>query len=151
VEVHASCAARAGAAVLLRGPPGAGKSDLTLRLVADGFTLVADDWCLLEPGADGLNVSPPPRLAGLIEVRGLGILRLPHLSAARLALVVDLVPAEAVERLPDPDLCADYPGPPLPLVRLAAFEVSAARKVALALSVALGEMRCEAGAFVPAD
>ena len=75
--------------MLLIGPPGAGKSDLLLRLLARGFDLVADDQVDIEDGV----ARPVPALAGLLEVRGLGIVRLPHVAAARLALVVELADA----------------------------------------------------------
>ena len=75
--VHATCVAlRAGRSwrgVLLRGPSGAGKSDLALRLVEGGGRLVADDQTALVPQGSGLVASPPGTLAGLLEVRGVGI------------------------------------------------------------------------------
>ena len=83
MQMHGSCAARAEAGVLLLGPPGSGKSDLVLRLLDRGFALVADDR--VESTTFG---SAPSALAGLLEVRGLGIVRLPYLSSCRLALVV---------------------------------------------------------------
>ena len=67
MQIHGSCAARDGAAVLLLGPSGSGKSDLALRLLDRGFLLVADDQVLIE---DGVARAPPP-LAGLLELRGL--------------------------------------------------------------------------------
>ncbi len=86
MQIHGSCACRAGEGVLLIGPPGAGKSDLVLRLLARGFDLVADDRVEI---ADGM-ARPVPALTGLLEVRGLGIVRLAYVAAARLALVVEL-------------------------------------------------------------
>ncbi|MGA9014408.1 MAG: phosphotransferase, partial [Acetobacteraceae bacterium] len=82
--------------MLLIGPPGVGKSDLLLRLLARGFDLVADDRVDIDEGI----ARPPPGLAGLLEVRGLGIVRLPHAAEARLALVVDL--GSPAMRLPAP-------------------------------------------------
>ncbi len=85
--VHASCAARLGLdgseAVLLVGPPGAGKSDLVLRLIHAGWGLVADDQVVVEDGV----ASAPAALAGVLEVRGLGLFRLPYVASARLRLV----------------------------------------------------------------
>ncbi len=72
--MHGSCVSRDGAGVLLLGPPGAGKSDLAMRLLARGFQLVADDQVAIQDGI----ARPAPALAGLLEVRGLGILRLAH-------------------------------------------------------------------------
>ncbi len=79
IRLHASCASRAGAGVLLLGAPGAGKSELVLRLLARGFVLVADDQVVIEAGA----ARPPPALAGLLEVRGLGIVRVAYEAPVR--------------------------------------------------------------------
>ena len=110
--VHATCvAARARGdwrAVLLRGPSGAGKSALALRLIDAGWRLVSDDQTLLHRVAErpaALLAAAPPRIAGLLEVRGMGVVSLPEIARAEVALVVDLVPAERIERLPEPDDC----------------------------------------------
>lgn len=124
--------------MLLIGPPGAGKSDLVLRLLARGFELVADDQTEVEDGV----ASPVPALAGLLEVRGLGIFRLPYLASARLALVVQL--GQAVPQMPMP---ARHEGFDLPLVTVDAQAVSAPERVGLALDCALGEISQVAGAF----
>ncbi len=84
MQMHGSCASRVGDGVLLIGSPGAGKSDLLLRLLARGFDLVADDRVEILAGI----ARAAPTLAGLLEVRGLGIFQMPHVEAARLALVV---------------------------------------------------------------
>jgi HPr kinase/phosphorylase len=148
MQIHGSCAARGGAGVLLVGPPGSGKSDLVLRLRTHGFELVADDRVDV---SDGI-ARPPPALAGLLEVRGLGIFRLPHLAETRLALVVDLAalspPApplgRSLARLPVPERHAALD---LPLVRIEAAAASAPERVALALDGALGRVSQVAGAF----
>ena len=75
VQVHATCIDVDGVGVLLRGPPGSGKSDLALRLISDGARLVADDRAELTVDSGQITVSPPSEIAGLIEVRGLGVLR----------------------------------------------------------------------------
>ena len=139
MQIHASCAARDAAAVLLTGPSGCGKSDLLLRLLDRGFVLVADDRVEVEDGM----ASPPPSLAGLLEVRGLGLLRLPYLSQARLALAVELGRPPA--RLPAP---ARHAVLDLPLIALDAFVSSAAQRVALALDCIEGRVAQVAGAFV---
>lgn len=145
MQVHASCAARDKAGVLLLGPPGSGKSDLVLRLLDRGWMLVADDRVDIEDGI----ARPPASLAGLLEVRGLGILRLPHLAEARLALAVEL--GGPGERLPEPgrllDLGRDIAG--LPVVCIDAAAASAPQRVALALDCALGRIISQAGAFAP--
>ena len=136
MRVHASCAARDRAGVLLIGPPGSGKSDLVLRLLRLGFELVADDQVDLIEGV----ASAPPALAGLLEVRGLGIVRLAAVDAVRVALVVELGPSV---RLPDP---AQRFG--LPLIRIDPREASAADRIALALRCVLNETELLVGAFV---
>ena len=138
MQLHATCVARDGHGVLLLGPPGSGKSDLALRLLERGFLLVADDRVEIDAGV----ARPPAALAGLIEVRGLGVLRVPHATSARLALAVDL--AEAADRLPEP---ARHPSLGIPLVRLDAGLASAPGRVALALDCALGLRIQVAGAF----
>ncbi len=138
--VHAtSVALKAGArwrGVLLRGPSGAGKSDLALRLIDDGARLIADDQTHLAKKGHALIASPPPALAGMIEVRGIGIVKLPRaqlLAAAPLALLVDLVRADAVERMPEPE-CEMVQDVELPRLVLAPFEVSTVAKLRLALA-----------------
>lgn len=142
MQIHGSCASKGGAGVLLVGPPGSGKSDLLLRLRSHGFELVADDRVVI---ADGI-ARPPPALAGLLEVRGLGIFRLPYLAETRLALVVGLAPvlSLAPPRLPMPERHAVLD---LPLVRIDAAAASAPERVALALEGALGRISQVAGAF----
>lgn len=133
VQIHASCVAIDGLALLLRGPSGAGKSDLALRLVDEGARLVADDRVDLMPdGRGGLVARCPQPIAGLLEVRGLGVLPVPAMDAAPVALIVDLGEGEA-ERLPDPgfDIIADVA---LPRIRLNPFHVSSPAKLRLAMA-----------------
>jgi HPr kinase/phosphorylase len=130
--VHGACVMIAGIGVLLRGSSGRGKSDLALRLIDEGATLVADDRVDLARDGDALVASAPAGLAGLLEARGVGLMRLPAVGSARLALVVDLVETVAVERLPDPD-SAVLSGVALPRIALAPFEASAPAKLRLAV------------------
>lgn len=104
--VHASAVLVGTRAVLIRGAAGAGKSRLALTLIEAGRTgplgfarLVGDDRVELAPADGRLLVRPAPALAGLIEVRGLGIRRLDHEGVAIVGLVVDLG-SPAAERLP---------------------------------------------------
>lgn len=130
--VHATCIAIDGAAALLCGPSGAGKSDLALRAILAGAVLVADDQVALEAAGGQVIAAAPPAIAGRLEVRGVGILALPHLRRAPLRLIVDLVAPEQVERLPAPRM-VELEGQSLPAFRLAAFEASAAAKLILAV------------------
>ncbi len=148
--VQGTCVEFGGMAVLLRGASGSGKSDLALRLIDSGARLVADDIVDLQV-ADGIvTVAPPPaappRLIGHMEVRGLGIMAVPTIAAARLGLLVDLVLPATVERLPPAERELVL-GVAVPKLRLAPFEASVVAKLRLALTaVAAGEVSC-AGAF----
>ena len=97
--LHASCVAVDDRAVLILGPSGSGKSSLALRLIACGATLVADDWTDLFLRDGRLMARCPDPLQGMIEARGLGILKASTLTEAEVALVVDLSKIES-ERLP---------------------------------------------------
>lgn len=144
--VHGGCAARAGWGVLLLGPPGAGKSDLLLRLLDVGWSLVADDQVEILTGAgDTLAASAPPALSGMLELRGVGVLRdVPVMPTAALRLVAHLVPREAVPRLPTPDRW-HYAGHDVPAFALDPFAASAPAKLGIALDVILGHRRLAAG------
>ena len=131
-RVYGTCVAIDGRAVLLRGPSGSGKSDLALRLIDTGGRLVADDQTVLVRAGCGLVAACPAAIAGRIEVRGLGLLRVEAIGQAPLVLVFDLARELEIERLPEPGSCA-YLGVSLPLFRLAPFEASAVAKVRIAM------------------
>ena len=147
MQFHASCAALAGPngddAVLLLGPSGAGKSDLLLRLVHAGWSLVADDRVIVQAIAACSIASAPASLAGIIEVRGLGLFAMPYLAAAPLRLVVRLGVQPA--RLPAPER---DPALNLPVVTIDAASPAAVERVTLALNAACGRIRQIAGAFI---
>lgn len=130
--VHASCVTFGLRGVLILGEPGSGKSSLALALIERGAMLVGDDYLHVEPAGNGVRARPVATLAGLIEVRGLGVLRLPWRRVCTLALQVRLSGA-VVERYPSTTL-ADIAGAPLPLVALQAHATGNARVVELALS-----------------
>jgi len=105
-SIHASCVLVGEQGVLIRGASGTGKSHLAFALIMAGRTgliphtaLVADDRVMLERRGEQLVAFTPPQLAGLIEVRGAGIRRLPYAAQAAIALVVDLG-AEDAARMP---------------------------------------------------
>jgi serine kinase of HPr protein (carbohydrate metabolism regulator) len=148
VLVHATAVAIDGRAVLLRGPSGAGKSDLALRLIDAGAKLVADDQSELRRCGAALSVRAPATIAGLFEVRGLGILRLDALAEATVGLIADLVTADRIDRLP-PRGAETILGIAVPLIEIAPFEASAAAKLRLALRV-LAARRPDDGSRFPA-
>lgn len=143
MHFHASCAAlqtqKGADALLILGPSGVGKSDLLLRLIDKGFVLVADDQVVVK---DGL-ACPPEALAGLIEVRGLGLFHLPFIAPVRLRLVVSLGEVLAT-RLPEPQLHSLLN---LPEITINPKAGSAVARVALALEAACGRITQHAGAF----
>ncbi len=120
----------------MRGPSGAGKSDLALRLIDRGARLVADDRVDLTVRRGRLMARAPSKLAGLIEVRGIGVVPMPRRRAAEIVLVADLVELKRVERMPGsdrgPDRCV-LAGVSLPRLKLAPFEATAPIKLRLAL------------------
>ncbi len=128
--VHATAVCLAGAGVLLRGPSGAGKSDLALRLIDRGARLISDDQTALERRGAAVMASAPPALHGLIEVRGVGLVRLAHVTCGPIAAIIDLVPEGAYDRVPDP-AWEPLLGVSFRRWALNAFEESAPLKVAL--------------------
>jgi len=98
---HATAIAIDGQGVLIEGPSGSGKSGLALQLIALGAELVADDLSPLTLRDGWPWLQAPPRLAGVIEARFVGLLRVPHRAAAPLRLLIDMAEAET-ERLPEP-------------------------------------------------
>lgn len=135
VFVHGTCVLIGPRAVLLRGPSGAGKSDLAFRLIngaGPSAMLVADDQVGLDVEDGRLVASPPAALAGLLELRGLGLLPLPFASRAEIVLAIDLVSREAVPRFPEPRFVT-IESIELPLLALHAFDLTAADRVRLAL------------------
>lgn len=144
--IHATAICADGRAVLLLGPSGSGKSDLALRCIAlpvtdihpHPFRLIADDRVELNQNAGRVRatfpVSAPRNLIGHIEVRGVGIVPVPHVPSGIVALIVELSPPSSIERHPDPWPEQTLLGQPIPCLRLPAFEASTPHKVALALA-----------------
>ena len=128
---HASTVAADGRAVLITGPSGSGKSDLALRLIDRGFTLVSDDQTIVRRDGSRLIASAPPNIAGKLEIRGVGIVEMDTVKDVPVALVVQLT--SEIERLPDERRERPVLGIKLPLVSVDALTASAASKVALAL------------------
>ena len=130
-HVHASTVAIDGRAVLITGPSGSGKSDLALRLIDRGFILVGDDQTIVRRDGERLVASAPARIAGKLEVRGIGIVEMESVSDVSVALIVEL--ASEIERLPEDNRTSAILGVSLPLVSIDAQAASAPAKVALAL------------------
>ncbi|MEO6581183.1 MAG: aldolase [Sphingomicrobium sp.] len=129
--VHASTVAKDGRAVLITGPSGSGKSDLALRLLDRGFTLVSDDQTLVRREDDRLIASAPATIAGKLEIRGIGIVEMDHAGDMPVALLVDLT--SDIQRMPDDSRERPILGVALPLISIDAMAASAPSKVAVAL------------------
>jgi len=100
INLHASAVAIDGRGCLITGASGSGKSTLAIELIGLGADLVADDRTDIERRGEFLQMSPPAPIAGLIEARGAGLIRMPWLEDAVLRLIVDLDRAATV-RLPE--------------------------------------------------
>lgn len=100
---------------------------------------MADDQVEIDRDENGLTARPPATIAGLLEVRGVGIITLAYEAPARLSLLIDLVGPDAVDRLPE-EQWEDVSGLPLRRFCLYAREVSAAAKVRLAVQVVTGNI-----------
>ena len=129
--LHGTAVSLGGKGVLLLGKSGRGKSDLALQMIDRGGVLIADDQVCLRRAGDRLIAEAPSKLAGLIEVRGLGIMRLPHEThALDLAVDLDLEGEEA--RLPEP-MTASWHGLDLRKIRINGRSASAVAKISMAL------------------
>lgn len=136
--LHASCVRWLGRGLLLRGPPGRGKSDLLIRLIEAGADLLADDLVELEV-RNGRLAARPKAEAGLVELRGQGLFRLPALASQPVHLLVDCH-EHIDERLPEPVL-EGLLGVALPRIALACRDASAVarlRTVMFAAPIATG-------------
>jgi serine kinase of HPr protein (carbohydrate metabolism regulator) len=121
--------------VALTGPSGVGKTGLALRLMAQGWQLVADDAALVWVSGGHLWARAPRATSGLIEARGLGLLSVPHRDVCRLALAVTLGLDEP-ERMPDP-VHEIWLGLPLRTIAVQARAAAAPSIVTLALAEAV--------------
>jgi serine kinase of HPr protein (carbohydrate metabolism regulator) len=133
--IHATCLVIGGHGVLLTGPSGSGKSDLALRLIDRGATLVSDDYTIITNQDGQASARAPETIQGRIEVRGIGLVSLPDLQDVPVAMIFDL--SQVPDRFPLGDESRIVAGISLPLVGISPFEVSAPIKVELALKAHL--------------
>lgn len=137
--LHANCVEVEGIGILLLGPSGAGKSDLTLRLIDDGARLVSDDYVNLRARDGALIATAPPEIAGLMEIRGLGILRIDHLGETRIGLAMDLAAWDPEDRIPEPRH-REFAGLAIPIHGLDPFMASAPARVRMAAGMVSGRV-----------
>jgi serine kinase of HPr protein (carbohydrate metabolism regulator) len=130
--IHATCVAIDGSGIVIRGVSGAGKSDLALRLIDGGAVLVADDYCNVVADKGRLLIAPPANIAGQIEVRGYGIVKMPFRASIAAGLVVDLKTEADIERMPEDQTCI-IEGVTLPCLTVDAFAASAPAKIRVVL------------------
>ncbi|HUK58380.1 MAG TPA: serine/threonine protein kinase [Stellaceae bacterium] len=130
--LYGTSVAIGGLGVLLQGPSGSGKTDLALRLIDEGACLVADDQTDVQRNGNDLAMRAPPVLAGLIEARGLGIMRVPHVPEAPLRLIIELAAENAIERMPEARV-RTIDGVAVPVIALDPRAASAPAKVRLAM------------------
>ena len=116
---------------VITGPSGSGKSDLALRLLDRGFTLVSDDQTIVKREGDRLIASAPPTIAGKLEIRGIGIIDMERANDIPVALIVELT--SDIQRLPDDSRERVILGVSLPFITIDALTASAPSKVAIAL------------------
>ena len=129
--VHASTVALDGRAVLITGRSGSGKSDLALRMLDRGFTLVSDDQTIVKKDGSRLIASAPPTIAGKLEIRGIGIVEMQRSENVPVALIVELT--SEIQRMPDDSRERPILGVRVPLITIDAITASAPSKVAIAL------------------
>lgn len=132
--IHASCIARDGRALLIAGPSGSGKSDLALRLIDRGATLISDDYTILTRVGSQLMARAPETIKGKIEVHGLGIMTMEQVQDVPVALLLDLSqPSVRFPLEPKYRVIADLR---VPFIGFSSFEASAAVKAEMALAQA---------------
>lgn len=135
--LHASCVAITNQGVLITGSAGAGKSDLALRLIDEGAHLVSDDQTTLHIDDGVLKASPPTTIAGLFEIRHVGLVRMPYVTNIPVVLHIALTSInEPLERLPEAEtlFLLDQP---VRSLRLSAFAASTPAKIRAALTYPL--------------
>lgn len=128
----ASAVAIGDAALAIEGPPGSGKTSLALALIDRGARLIGDDGVRLTRQGDRLIASPPPNIAGLLEVRGVGIVEFPLGPSLPLALILSL--GTSAERLPDPVPQKEILGISMPCLPFVAGDMAPAFRAELALA-----------------
>lgn len=130
--IQASAVAIDGRALLIEGAPGAGKSSLALALMDRGAQLIGDDGVSLDRVDDRIIASPPPNIAGLIEVRGVGLISRPTAGPAPVALILAL--SDESERLPDGLATRDILGVKVPILAFTPGNIAPAIRAEIALA-----------------
>jgi HPr kinase/phosphorylase len=129
--IHATLVAKGEAGVLLRGKPGAGKSDLALRLLGIGpdWQLVGDDQVTISRVGETIIGRSPAPIAGKLEVRGVGIVDVETRETGEIRLIIDLVPRKDVPRMPEPEPTTSLLGVQIAHYRLHGLDASSPSKI----------------------
>lgn len=129
--IHASAVVYKGMGFLITGRSAAGKSDLTLRVLDQGGSLIADDQVSLQEEQGCLLASAPPATRGLVEIRGLGVFEFPSVECFPLNFEVRLRAQVQTERLPEQQEMVSYIGIELPIFYMTGRESSDLAKLNL--------------------
>ena len=132
--MQASCVVIGGRAVLIEGPPGSGKSSLALALLDRSARLIGDDAVSLTRKGNQIIAAPPPNIAGLIEVRGIGIVTMPLADPAPVALILTLGQSPG-QRLPEAAPGRDIFGLAIPALAFEPGSLAPAIRAEWALAV----------------
>lgn len=127
---HASCVEFKGKGILILGDSGAGKSDLAIRLLDAGGTLVSDDYVEVINENNQVIAKTAPNIGGMIEVRGIGLMNVDFLSETKLDLVLELVTPNLIDRLPE-DFYFEEGNAKIPFFKFDGFCSSAIAKINL--------------------
>ena len=130
---YGTAVAYQGLGVFIQGASGSGKSDLALRLIDDDADLISDDQVVIKVVGHKLQLLPPDNIAGLIEVRGFGVVKLKSVREIPLCLVIKVDPNKQLKRMPrmKNELIKRIP---VPVIHINPFESSAIAKIKIALN-----------------
>ena len=118
--------------VLILGDSGSGKSDLALRLIDNGATLISDDISICRKNSNNIYLYCPAEIKGLLEVREIGIITVPFVERIKLRLVVNLK-SNNNERFPK-DSCFRILGIKIPIINIEGKNSSAVAKIKVKLN-----------------
>lgn len=132
--LYASCVEFMGTGILITGPSGSGKSDLSLRLIDHGAKLVADDQTIVENRDGRLKACCPKKIKGLLEIRGIGIVEMPCIDETEIRLKLSLQSFDQIDRMPQ-KMTERIENTKIPVFYLDAFSNSAIMKIKTLLQI----------------
>ena len=138
-KVYGTCVEIEGIGVLFRGPTGCGKSDLALRLIDEGAKLISDDYTEISNKNSSLAAQAPKNIRSLLEIRGIGVVKIKSNTRVKLSAIIDLVKVGQIERMPQEkkvNLC----GVNIPVFHLNAYEASCVAKVRIIIRKIKGDI-----------